>query len=581
MPLRVTSILPMSSTLTSNNQSQNHPQIGVKSLLGRLGIRQKIGCGYALVIGIAILGTVAGRGVESYHKQQLREKLAIDRDKAEILTNLNNTVQEVRIHQLLLLNMTTKPQIFDRERSDFLTRVAQMSGQLEQLQSQPPTANFDVTKDYQEIQAFAKANSKTVEAYFQQVQKLLGNPKLNNLNPQQRQVFQQKLNNLTTGSNALKLEQFSQDSAQLASSFRDKADEAFRTYEKAEKLGTLILVGSLLVSATIAAILAAYTSRAIARPLEATTLIAQRVTEESNFDLQVPVTTSDEVGMLAISINELIQRVAEYTEDLHEAKVAAEAANRSKSAFLANMSHELRTPLNAIINYSEMLQEDAQDSGSEDFLPDLEKIQTAGKHLLDMISDILDISKIEAGHVTLYLENFDVATMIEEVITTAQPLVEKKGNALALKTIGELGTMYADQPKVRQILLNLLSNAAKFTEKGVITIEVERIKNEKLKQTKKNKNKDFNSGSNYNSQVLIFRVRDTGIGMTNEQLEQIFKPFTQADASTTKKYGGTGLGLTISQRLCQILGGEISVESEDGKGSTFIVSLPERVVMQA
>jgi signal transduction histidine kinase len=571
----------MSSTLTSNNQSQNHPQIGVKSLLGRLGIRQKIGCGYALVIGIAILGTVAGRGVESYHKQQLREKLAIDRDKAEILTNLNNTVQEVRIHQLLLLNMTTKPQIFDRERSDFLTRVAQMSGQLEQLQSQPPTANFDVTKDYQEIQAFAKANSKTVEAYFQQVQKLLGNPKLNNLNPQQRQVFQQKLNNLTTGSNALKLEQFSQDSAQLASSFRDKADEAFRTYEKAEKLGTLILVGSLLVSATIAAILAAYTSRAIARPLEATTLIAQRVTEESNFDLQVPVTTSDEVGMLAISINELIQRVAEYTEDLHEAKVAAEAANRSKSAFLANMSHELRTPLNAIINYSEMLQEDAQDSGSEDFLPDLEKIQTAGKHLLDMISDILDISKIEAGHVTLYLENFDVATMIEEVITTAQPLVEKKGNALALKTIGELGTMYADQPKVRQILLNLLSNAAKFTEKGVITIEVERIKNEKLKQTKKNKNKDFNSGSNYNSQVLIFRVRDTGIGMTNEQLEQIFKPFTQADASTTKKYGGTGLGLTISQRLCQILGGEISVESEDGKGSTFIVSLPERVVMQA
>ena len=222
----------------------------------------------------------------------------------------------------------------------------------------------------------------------------------------------------------------------------------------------------------------------------------------------------------------------------------------------------------------------SQDSGSEDFLPDLEKIQTAGKHLLDMISDILDISKIEAGHVTLYLENFDVATMIEEVMTTAQTLVEKKGNALALKTKGELGTMYADQPKVRQILLNLLSNAAKFTEKGVITIGVERIKNEKPKPTKRIKNNDFNSGSNYSSQILIFRVSDTGIGMTDEQLDQIFKPFTQADASTTKKYGGTGLGLTISQRLCEILGGEISVESEDGKGSTFIVSLPERVVMQ-
>jgi signal transduction histidine kinase len=533
-----------------------------------------------LVISIAILGAVAGRGVESYYKQQVREKLAIDRDKAEILTNLNNTVQEVRIHQLELANLAAKPQIFDRERSEFLTRVAQMSGQLEQLQTQPPTSNPAIAQDYQLLQQFAQANSKTVETYFQQVQRLLGSAKLSSLNPKQQQGFQRNLNNFVTSEAALKLEQFSQDSAKLATSFRDKADEAFRTYDKAEQLGALILIGSLAISAAIAAMLAAYTSAAIARPLEATTLIAQRVTEESNFDLQAPVTTSDEVGMLATSLNELIQRVAEYTEDLQEAKIAAEAANRSKSAFLANMSHELRTPLNAIINYSEMLQEDAQDSGSEDFLPDLEKIQTAGKHLLDMISDILDISKIEAGHVTLYLENFDVATMIEEVMTTAQPLVEKKGNSLKLKTKGELGNMYADQPKVRQILLNLLSNAAKFTEGGVITIGVERIRNKRTKRTKNSKKDESLSGLN-NSQVLIFRVSDTGIGMTDEQLQQIFKPFTQADASTTRKYGGTGLGLTISQRLCQILGGEISVESENGRGSTFTVRLPERVIMQA
>ena len=572
----------MSLTLALKNQLQNPPQRGLKSLFSRLGIRQKIGCGYALVIGIAILGAVAGRGVESYHKQQVREKLAIDREKVEILTNLNNTVQEVRIHQQELASLTAKPEIFDRERLEFLTRVAQMSGQLEQLQTLPPTNNPEVAKDYELLQQFAEVNVKTVESYFQQVQKLLANAKISGLNPQQRQAFGRNLNNFTTGETAFKLEKFSLDSAQLAGNFRDKADEAFRTYEKAEKLGTLILVCSLLISAAIAAMLAAYTSAAIARPLEATTLIAQRVTEESNFDLQVPVTTSDEVGMLATSLNELIQRVAEYTEDLHEAKVAAEAANRSKSAFLANMSHELRTPLNAIINYSEMLQEDAQDSGSEDFLPDLEKIQTAGKHLLDMISDILDISKIEAGHVTLYLENFDVATMIEEVMTTAQPLVEKKGNVLALKTKGELGTMYADQPKVRQILLNLLSNAAKFTESGVITIGIERIQTQRKKSSKQKKNNDeLLSGSVYDYPILIFQVSDTGIGMTDEQLEQIFKPFTQADASTTRKYGGTGLGLTISQRLCQILGGEISVESQDGKGSTFTVRLPERVIMQA
>jgi len=572
----------MSLTLALKNQLQNPPQKGLKNLFSRLGIRQKIGCGYALVIGIAILGAVAGRGVESYHKQQVREKLAIDREKAEILTNLNNTVQEVRIHQQELASLTAKPEIFDRERLEFLTRVAQMSGQLEQLQTLPPTNNPEVAKDYELLQQFAEVNVKTVESYFQQVQKLLANAKISGLNPQQRQAFGRNLNNFTTGETAFKLEKFSLDSAQLAGNFRDRVDEAFRTYEKAEKLGTLILVCSLLISAAIAAMLAAYTSAAIARPLEATTLITQRVTEESNFDLQVPVTTSDEVGMLATSLNELIQRVAEYTEDLHEAKVAAEAANRSKSAFLANMSHELRTPLNAIINYSEMLQEDAQDSGSEDFLPDLEKIQTAGKHLLDMISDILDISKIEAGHVTLYLENFDVATMIEEVMTTAQPLVEKKGNALALKTKGELGTMYADQPKVRQILLNLLSNAAKFTESGVITIGIERIQTQRKKSTKYKKNNDETlSAPTYNYPILIFQVSDTGIGMTEEQLEQIFKPFIQADASTTRKYGGTGLGLTISQRLCQILGGEISVESQDGKGSTFTVRLPERVIMQA
>ncbi|NJR25619.1 MAG: HAMP domain-containing protein [Richelia sp. CSU_2_1] len=574
----------MSLIFASKNQLQNLPeQIGLKSLFNRLGIRQKIGCGYALVIGIAILGAVAGRGVESYYKNQVREKLALDRDKSEVLTNLNHTVQEVRIDQQELASLAGKPQIFDRKRSEFLTRVAQMSGILDQVQTLPPSSNPEVLSEYQQIQEFAASNSKTVEAYFQQVQKLLGNVKLSNLNPKQQQVLRANLNNFVTSETALRLGKFSQDSAQLASSFREKADQAFRTYQKAEQLGTVILMFSLAISAGIAAILAAYTSGAIARPLEAATHVAQQVTEESNFDLQVPVTTSDEVGMLAVSLNELIQKVAEYTEDLHEAKVAAEAANRSKSAFLANMSHELRTPLNAIINYSEMLQEDAQDSGSEDFLPDLEKIQTAGKHLLDMISDILDISKIEAGHVTLYLENFDVAAMIEEVMTTAQPLVEKKGNSLALQTKGELGTMYADLPKVRQILLNLLSNAAKFTEKGVITIGVERIKNNRPKPTKqrRNNNDELLSGVNYSSQILVFRVSDTGIGMTDEQLQQIFKPFTQADASTTRKYGGTGLGLTISQRLCQILGGEISVESENGRGSTFTVSLPERVVMQA
>lgn len=567
--------------LTSNSQNspQNPAQNGLNSLFNRLGIRQKIGCGYALVIGIAILGTLTGRGIEGYYKQQVREQLATDREKAEILTSLSSTLWELRIYKKELPSLLATPQLFVQESSEFLSRAAEMTQLLEQVQSLPDPSDPQIQKEYNQFKDLTEIYVQTVKAYSQQVEKLLVKLKSSNLKPKELQSAKLSLNRFASNEATLKLDDFSQQSAKLAKNFRVKADRALKSYERAETLGTIILISSLTLSAAIAAMLAIYTSKAIARPLEATTKIAQQVSEESNFDLQVPITTADEVGQLAIALNELILRVGEYTEELQEAKIAAEAANRSKSAFLANMSHELRTPLNAIINYSEMLQEDAQDAGYEDFLPDLERIQTAGKHLLDMISDILDISKIEAGHVTLYLENFDIANMIEEVVSTAQPLVEKKGNTLAMQINGDVGTMYADQPKVRQILLNLLSNAAKFTEKGVITLSIERIKNDKFKSKNKKYKQEYPPALNSNSQVLIFRVSDTGIGMTEEQLQHIFKPFTQADASTTRKYGGTGLGLTISQRLCQILGGEIAVESEVERGSTFTVRLPERVSM--
>jgi signal transduction histidine kinase len=579
VPFGLMSTLPMPLTSNSQNQPQNPFQSGLNSLFNRLGIRQKIGCGYALVISIAILGSLTGRGIEGYYKQQVREKLAIDREKAELLNSLNVNLWALRVHQKELPSLLAKPQIFVQESSRFLVRSAEMTQLLEQVQSLSDPLDPSIAKDYDQFKDLTEAYLQILKAYSQQLEIILPKIKSSQLNPNKLQINQQKLTAFSHNKVALTIDEFSQQSAKIANYFRTNADLALKSYEQAETLGTIILISSLALSAAIAAMLAAYTSKAIAHALEATTKIAQQVSEESNFDLQAPVTGNDEIGQLATALNELIHRVGEYTEELQEAKIAAEAANRSKSAFLANMSHELRTPLNAIINYSEMLQEDAQDSGSEDFLPDLEKIQTAGKHLLDMISDILDISKIEAGHVTLYLENFDIATMIEEVVSTAQSLVEKKGNTLAMKINGDIGTMYADQPKVRQILLNLLSNAAKFTENGVITLSVERIKSEKTKTKKTKKTQEYQQNSNSNFQLLIFRVTDTGIGMTEEQLELIFKPFTQADASTTRKYGGTGLGLTISQRLCQILGGDITVESQVDRGSTFTVRLPERVSM--
>ncbi|MEE8142788.1 MAG: response regulator, partial [Planctomycetota bacterium] len=236
-----------------------------------------------------------------------------------------------------------------------------------------------------------------------------------------------------------------------------------------------------------------------------------------------------------------------------------EVASMHKSQFLANMSHELRTPLNAIIGYSEMLQEEAENLGQKEFVPDLQKIRGAGKHLLELINDVLDLSKIEAGKMDLYLETFDIEPMIRDVVTTIHPLVEKNANSFQVHCADDLGAMRADLTKVRQALFNLLSNSCKFTEQGTITLGSTR---------------EMVDGAAW----VRFRVSDTGIGMTPEQIGKLFQAFSQAESSTTRKYSGTGLGLAITQKFCQMMGGDITVESVPGQGSTFIISLPAEVV---
>jgi signal transduction histidine kinase len=249
-------------------------------------------------------------------------------------------------------------------------------------------------------------------------------------------------------------------------------------------------------------------------------------------------------AVLAIKNARLAEQVQEKSRDLEE-------ASRHKSQFLATMSHELRTPLNAVIGYSEMLQEEMEDLGQASLVPDVQKINAAGRHLLGLINDILDISKIEAGTMELFPERFEIGQVVQDVASIVQPLVEKNGNTLSVHCPDSLGEMEADLTKVRQTLFNLLSNAAKFTERGTIELRVARDEGR-----------------------VTFSVSDTGIGMTDEQLGRVFDAFSQADVGTRRRYGGTGLGLAISRHFCQMMGGDITVESTVGHGSTFTVRLP-------
>ncbi|MEN9460499.1 MAG: hypothetical protein RIS84_519 [Pseudomonadota bacterium] len=266
---------------------------------------------------------------------------------------------------------------------------------------------------------------------------------------------------------------------------------------------------------------------------------------------------------LELKVQERTAELAEKNAELYQAKeaaeqarITAEMANRAKTAFLTNMSHELRTPLNAVIGYGEILIEDMNEKSFPHWARDMEKILAAALHLLSLINDVLDISKVESGKISVYLENFDIEALIKEITLVVQPLIQQKHNTLQVKLAEKLGEIYTDSTKVRQILFNLLSNAAKFTEHGVICLSA------REEQTP--------DGHLW----IVLSVSDEGIGMTPEQVKRLFQPFMQADTSTTRKFGGTGLGLAISKSFSEMLGGHITISSELNKGSIFTVFLP-------